>query len=785
MESVENWDEDRASLRSDGRTPTDAQESLGMFHSLRRSLSPLSPRGKGSQGTPKADVNGSGSPALEPPPSPSLSVGSPVASSLKNLFQRKDEETDTKLPKSKLKSSKTDPSISKLMKRGGSIRRSLKFMTKKDGKLEQLGPVRENSTMEVDGGKEEQEEEEEVYEDMEEAYTLPELPHTPLSVMQISKLIEMEVLEEAHLNLLALRREFQQERQQHADDSPMELAKKEKDLHLLYSDLRNKMTVIVRDSNSSPSRNKNLLVPVVRIIQEEERRWAEEEPGGLSDCWLEAWREAVAEGVRAKVEGVHLEHSEKNSSWLAVHLGLLGKAVVEDLEGVRRELRWSYPPSFHVFSTYVRSYHREVGRHLRKVEQQTTELKDLHALLDWIINHYKSEKVMGSASLQKDMRSESAELQLDDDFLPQLKEKFCSRVKEDMRLSLDRVIQLEYEEVWKEGRSPEKEDGFLSSQFHMDVWTKVKANVVNSGKIEDQLAVQVSSSCLEELKHFPKRFESELRRHCGSSGSPPPPLTEYHIAYINSFALLQQHMDEYQDVCPKEVEAFRKEVKWMMVHLLQSLEDQFKEDVKPFLRRMMTRKWLSNDEDFELLRKRTEKLYDHCEVMRPPHSQDLASRLHHHVVKEYVGQLMKNLYRCKNHKHEKAAKKICLQWSKLRDLFQRMESSHSWLDPVGDQLSDIIGQKNKNQVKNHLKPLVDQYPDFSRKHLVAILDFRGLPRGHEHQLILQRLAALKKDASAAAGTERRILFGDMPVTVNSDCLSSLPLFCLNVLRPDS
>lgn len=185
--------------------------------------------------------------------------------------------------------------------------------------------------------------------------------------MQINKLIEMEVLEEAHLNLLSLRQEFQQERERCGEDSPMELAKKEKDLSLLYGELRNKVNTIVRESNSLPARNKGLLVPVARIIQEEERR--AEEPGGLSGSWMEAWREAVGEGVQAKVKSIHLDQREQNTSWLAVHLGLLGKAILEDLENVKRELRGSYPPSFKVFSTYVKSYHRVVGQHVKQLEK--------------------------------------------------------------------------------------------------------------------------------------------------------------------------------------------------------------------------------------------------------------------------------------------------------------------------------------------------------------------------------------------------------------------------------
>lgn len=46
--------------------------------------------------------------------------------------------------------------------------------------------------------------------------------------------------------------------------------------------------------------------------------------------------------------------------------------------------------------------------------------------------------------------------------------------------------------------------------------------------------------------------------------------------------------------------------------------------------------------------------------------------MHYHVVREYIGQLMKNNYSCKNRKHEKAASKIRHQWSELTDLFDDM-----------------------------------------------------------------------------------------------------------------
>ncbi|KAM7403712.1 hypothetical protein PAMA_004245 [Pampus argenteus] len=727
----ENPSEDRVSVSSHRNTPTKMKETLGMMQTLRRSFrlaaekSPVSSKGKGSKVTDTAD-----SAQSTPPQSPSSPTGCGDSSLKTSIYQ------------------------------------TLNFRKKKVPDFEKFS--------------EEKEEKEEVWEEIGETYTLPEIPHTALSVMEINKLIETEVLEKAHLNLLALRQEFKQEQERCGGDSPTELSRKEKDLSLLYTNLRNKINGIVHDSISLPSRNKKLLVHVARIIQEEEKR--AEEPGRLPDSWMEAWRKAVEEGVQAKVESIHLEQSDQNISWLAVHLGRLGEAIKEDLENVRRDLQSSYPPSFRVFSTYVKSYHRAVGQHLKKLEQQVTALKDLYALLDWIMNGYK--RIMGNLSLQEDMKDESADLQFDDDFLKQLKDKYCCRVKEDMRSSLDRVIQLENEEFWRDRRTPEKVEDFFDSQFHMDIWTKVKGNAVNARKIDAQLEQKVIPSCFEVLKEFPKKFEAEFRHHC-SSLKPQTPWIEYQITYINSFTSLQQHMEDYRDTCAYQVDEFGQEVKWLTIKLIQNLEDQFKEDVKPYLKKMMTRRWLTDNNDFEYVYSRTEQLSQHCALMRPPHVQEFASRLHYQVVREYVSQLMKNNYSCKNRKHENAASKIRQQWNKLSELFEDMNSTHEWLHPVGDELSDIIGQKNKKDIKNHLQPLVEHYPDFSKKHLVAVLNFRGLMRGREHQLILQRFTELKKKLGGVAGDKNHILFGDMQVTVNTDCLSNLPFSCFSVLLPDN
>ncbi|XP_061699708.1 exocyst complex component 3-like protein 4 isoform X2 [Syngnathoides biaculeatus] len=689
--------------------------------------------------------------------------------------------------------------VDSLQKKRASVRRGLRFSSKKDKAQDAVVAVRDDG---------EDVEEDDRREETAETYTPPGLPLVPLSVMEINKLIQMEVLEEAHLHLLALRAEFQRERLRLAQaDSPVELAMKEKDLSLLYADLRLKVVSVVRTSVSLPARNEGLLVHVARIVREEDKRAGE--PGGLRGSWMDAWREAVDWGARDRVEGVHLEPSDRSdSSWLAVHLGLLGKTLSEDLEKVKKVLRRSYPPSFRVFAVYVRSYHAAVGGHLRALEGRATRLRDLFALLDWIVHRYRGERIMGSPALEPDMSEADADLRLDDDFLRRLRAKFCHTVEEDLRACLDRLLALENEEMWSVEKRPETDDdGLLASDLHVDICTKVGGNATNAAHVDGELQRDVIASCLRALKDFPERFDAEFRRRCSSGRADDPLWSEYRVAYINSFSALRAHTEEsYRRHSPDAAAALDQAASRLIRGLRDGLRERFLDDVKPYLRRMMTRKWLTNDDDFNGLVARAELLALHCEATRPPHGREVASRAHCQVMKEYVGQLMKNKYSCKNRKHPKAAAKIRAQCSQLADVFRRMVaagnttraqcerqreqmdkngSREDWLDPVGDRLSDIVGQKNKNRIKEHLQPLLEQYPDFSARHLAALLAFRGPTRGGERRRILRTLERLRKAAAASDDRDgrQRSLFGGTEAAAPGGCLSDVSVFCASFVFP--
>ncbi|KAL6487270.1 hypothetical protein MHYP_G00038960 [Metynnis hypsauchen] len=551
------------------------------------------------------------------------------------------------------------------------------------------------------------------------------IPHKALSVSEINELLKNDYLKEAYVNLLSLQREIRREREALGETTPLvELSNKEKDLSQLCKTLRKRLTDIVQHSCDSTS--KELLMLAARIIQEQENR--EGDPGGMRG-WMDAWKAAVKDGVTETLKGVHLDSCEDNASWLAVHLGLLGKVIVELLEKVKTELVTSYPPSFPVFDTYVSSCHEFVEEHLRELRGKVTERKDYYAMLDFAINSYHSEKILFRPSLQPEMNEQKA-LVLPNDFLEEIKQKYCNCLQKDLHTLLSNIIKVEHDDVWKKKGMPQNiVDGrFPSSEIHIDILKIIAEFAEISRKIDGNLEKRVLCCCLEALKHFPKRFEEEFSKQnssfLGSDVLDSCLWATYHVTYINSFISLKEQMERYRDSCPDQEDRLGMEVDRLVLRLRKALLEQFKAEIEPYRESLMTKKWLKTDNEFKEIVNRIETYSAYNKSMKPPPAQSFANDLHYHAVKAYISELLKEKYSCKGRKNDLGAAKIKNQWDQLRKLFSEMGSTLNWLHPLGDHLSRIIEQKNEKDIKKLLPSFVEDYPDISKKQLSAILYFR-------------------------------------------------------------
>lgn len=204
------------------------------------------------------------------------------------------------------------------------------------------------------------------------------------AVMEINYLIETAALKEAYLNILSLQKEVQSEQKVLGKEAFSEkMVNKEKDLHFLYNNLRNKLSNIVCQSFVQPFCNKELLVLVAGIIQDKETR-----EGELKGGWRDVWKTAIEQGVNETLGKIYPNSFKQNVSYVGVNLELLGKKIVELLEMVKKEILNLYPQSFLVFETYASSCHEFVGEHLKGLLGKVTDLKDYNDMLDFVINRY-------------------------------------------------------------------------------------------------------------------------------------------------------------------------------------------------------------------------------------------------------------------------------------------------------------------------------------------------------------------------------------------------------------
>ncbi|XP_018582830.2 exocyst complex component 3-like isoform X1 [Scleropages formosus] len=551
----------------------------------------------------------------------------------------------------------------------------------------------------------------------------PEDPGTLPSVMEINNLIESKRLKEAHQYLLSFRHEVEIEKKGEGTPSTQQ-NNKMKDLRLLYSALRDKMKNVVKDSSNQTSCSSDLLLQVVQIIQEEEKR--EGSPGSAGWNWRDTWKEAVREGVRDKIKSVPLDTKEQKKSWLAVHLGLLRKTTMEDLENVKNHLKASYPPSFNVLNTYVESYHESIAQHLKDIPQKDLEAKDCYALLDWIVNCYESEKMMGSPTLQLDVSIGSMSLSLGDSFLNQIKDKCCDLIRDEFDTMMKNLIEMECEKTWG-CKEPETMPTHYHSEIHCHICLTMNGYIKNVQEIDPELSKRVLCVCLETLKPFPHRLRQAFDQWYSSTHKDGFDLQAslHRTACINSCISIKEHLETYRESSPQQVEQLGQEMDEGVDQLGKTMMEQFQKDIEPFFKKLMTQRWLTKKNDFYHILRRMKELSQLCKGMKPPYVQTFVNKAHYHVVWSYVSQLMNSNYTCKN-KYKRAAAQIKAELRELQNIFTELNSNLNWLSPLGDHLFNIIEKEKPQDIKTSLQDLVKDYPDISGNHVAAVLRFQGM-----------------------------------------------------------
>ncbi|NXA39416.1 EX3L4 protein, partial [Eudromia elegans] len=531
----------------------------------------------------------------------------------------------------------------------------------------------------------------------------------------INELIQKRQLLEAFASIKYLEDELIAERD--ADkykDNPQEFARKSKDVDLLYSSITNSIQSIVAETLEHPTVEETLLASLVTLIANEEAAHPgtsdTADPGsdllGTPRRWREEWREAINESARRRVLSIHMASKEEDTYWLDHHLGVLTEHLSEDLLKVKFAVKKCFPEDYRVCEIYVNAFHNAVASHLQNLSQKSLELNELYVLLNWVANTYLSEVLLGHPALKPEVKTENLSLLLTPDDWEKLKNNYIDSLKAKMKSYFGNILELEITEKWEMEVQPEVEVNLYSSSLSFDIQTIFAEHIKASQEISRGLEMKTLELCLAELHEFIPRFGEEFLKWNASRDSPI--FAPYFAAYINSFHDLVSGLQRGFEVNTEELQN-------VMASLTKNFKTCFfvklKTKTQPLFKKILTKDWILAAEKPNSLASAVSQFSEHLQHMKKPLGQELLCDVHKYVVREYITQVIKTRRRMKGERRQQVSKRMNQEAKVLNNMLLDQGSTSDWLLPAIHHIANIVGEKKKDKIQEHIMELCQDYPD--------------------------------------------------------------------------
>ncbi|XP_075771481.1 exocyst complex component 3-like protein 2 [Pelodiscus sinensis] len=614
----------------------------------------------------------------------------------------------------------------------------------------------------------------------------------PLSVLEILTLIQRRELPAADEQILELEAECGQEAPAgEAGPGGQAGSRKAKDVALLYEALLQELWAVLAEALAARGAHPPL-EQVVRVVEQEEAadRRCQAAPGGgagglrpraMRRQWAEAVERAVGERLGQCAEG----------GPLAGQVERLSRCLVEDLGAVRSHQLPAYPPEYQALDIYARSYHRALARLLGSISQGSLSIAELYFLLDWHCNTYPRE-VLGRLDMAPLRSAHEQEPLLPPETQRRLEEACVAAVKAKIAGDLSRELR-EEEQRWAQELGRDHSQEQLSSR----VISVLKTHADRAPRITPEFGVRIGLCCLAGLAEFLQSFQSKVERfhdRPGESGPPPDSYLGRTIMLVNCCPPFRDYVEQLARFGHPESEGPRSQASATLDKVTRLcnrvLAQQLFEELRPYFHKLMKRKWLSSSEPFDAI---AALLADYAQKLRPMQRepyQALVNEVHRRVLVEYVRPLLQVRLVCRTAKmRAKVATRLADEGRQLQELFARLESTSSWLNPAVPHLAEILLLEDTPSIQMEVGVLVRDFPDVRKKHVAALLDVRGLRGQAQRQEILGVVKDLELSGSRLSLCRERAFFSEIAATRDVRCfpgaLPRLPparLACLGRLR---
>ncbi|XP_074854807.1 exocyst complex component 3-like protein 4 [Carettochelys insculpta] len=591
----------------------------------------------------------------------------------------------------------------------------------------------------------------------------------PLSVLEISELIQNKQILEAFECIRYLEDEVITEKEaKKYEASPTEYARKVKDVDLLYISVTNSIKSIVEETLNKPRVNESLLKSMVTLISQEEAVHADVHglDSAISDCisrprmWRDEWKEAVRESAKQRVHQLPISLKEDNESWLAIHLGFLRKYVSEDLLKIKHSVQKCYPEDYKVCETYIESFHSAISSHLHALLQRPLEFNELYTLLDWIVNTYSGEMLLGHPGFQAEVKNQNLPLLLSSEAWNKLKEDYVDALGRTIQFYFKNILMLETKNKWKEENQPETSENQYHSSLSFDIQELIGQHKQASGKISKSLETATLEISTRELRDFIPRLRKTFTEWYKEREDLL--FVPYLVAYINTFRDLMRGLQKTFNADTTELEKVLSDV---TMSFRNEVLNKLKEKTQPFFKKILTNTWMLSSEILDSIMSTTEQFCQHLKHLEQPIDKVFLGDAHKYVVREYITQVLKPRGKMKKTKRKEVSKKMIHEATCIKNSFKDLGSDADWLDSAIPCIANIISEKQRHKIKEYIEEMYNNYPDVRRKHIVAVFALRG-SSSNKRASIMQQVDKLQKGADSTAD---RALFAEIDFPTAGRC----------------
>ncbi|KAE8584921.1 hypothetical protein XENTR_v10021159 [Xenopus tropicalis] len=584
----------------------------------------------------------------------------------------------------------------------------------------------------------------------------------PLSVLEILQLIQCRDLRSADQHIIELEAECD------GGTSPegglKSPGRQAKDVTLLYEALMKEMWAVVEESLNNKGTHHKLDEVIGVILQEEGR----EGPPGTKDMrrqWMKAIGRSVEQRLKNNLEG-------KMGS-LSSQADRVKRIAVEDLTTVKNHLVCSYPKDFEVFRVYLSAYHSGISDWLSTTAQRNLETNEIYFILDWNSNVYYRD-VLSRSEISPLINPLELGTLLSPETRSMLEQQCVNAVQLRISQRLEEELRTE-QEHWKE----EHKIDDIQSTFSMRSIQIMKPHVERAPVISKGFGIVMSQSCLRCFSDFLHSFQKAVDRfHAEQNG-----LNESSEAYIYRiigivnccppFREFANRMAQFESSQGEEPLRQTEKSLDRIINLgTKTICDLVLQDLKPFSRKLLGRRWLSSSDACEGM---VAALTDHVPALRKINQgpyQVVVSELHRRVFLELVRPLLQGKMNCNTSKtRKKVSNKLKDEARQLGQIFNKLESPQTSLDHLIPRLAEILVLEDTVSLQMEVGMLVSDFPDFRKHHLVALMDIRGLWDSNQRQEILGVLHDLQDIDSLATSRGTPGFFSEVPITRETCCIN--------------